>query len=185
MKVLMVGADARLRAALEAAGFAVAPAAETADLYEAIARHQPQAIVIAADSPSRDTLEHLALVNRRSPQPILLFHDGRDRELAMRALRLGVSAYVAAGLPPATVRSLVEVALMHAERTQSLRRELTRAQQSLTERRWVERAKCLLMESEGLGEAAAYARLRDQAMRDRVSVEQAARRLLREDADEA
>ena len=173
-----------MRVALEAAGCMVTTAGEEDDLYALIERHQPQAVVITADSPSRDTLEHLALLNRRHPQPILLFHGGRDRELAMQAMRVGISAYAARDLPPEAVRSLIEVATLHFEQTRALKKELTRAQQTLAERRWVDRAKCRLMETEGLSEAAAYERLRERAMRERVSLEQAARMFLQGEAND-
>ncbi len=177
-RVLLIGAGETIRAALEAAGCAVHVAGDGDDLYALVERHKPEAVVVNADSPSRDVLEHLALLNRRHPQPMLLFHDGRNRELAVQALRAGISAYTVRDLPPEAVRSLIEVATLHFEQTRALKRELSRARQTLTERRWLERAKCRLMETEGLGEAAAYERLRAHAMRERISLEQASRLLL-------
>lgn len=178
IRVLLIGAGDSMRVALEAAGCSVICAAEDADLYALIERDPPQAVVINADAPSRDTLEHLALLNRRHPQPILLFHDGRDRALAVQAMRAGISAYVARDLPPAAVRSLIEVATLHFEHTRALKKELTRAQQTLNERRLVDRAKCLLMERENLSEANAYAQLRTRAMQQRRDLVELARELL-------
>ncbi len=182
--VLLVGGGEALCAALGAAGYAVVPVAEDEDFYALIEQRQPDAVVISAASPSRDTLEHLALINRRHPQPIVLFHDGHNRELALQAMRAGISAYVGHDLPPPAVRSLIEVAMLHFEQTRALKKELTRAQATLAERRWVDRAKCRLMESEGLSETTAYERLRERAMRERVSLEQAARALLKDEGDE-
>lgn len=182
--VLLVGGGETLCAALDAAGYAVVSVAEDEDFYALIQQRRPAAVVISAASPSRDTLEHLALLNRRHPQPIVLFHDGQNRELAVQAMRAGISAYVARDLPAEAVRSLIEVAMLHFEQTRALKKELTRAQQTLAERRWVDRAKCRLMETEGLSETAAYERLRDAAMRERVSLEHAARALLKDEGDD-
>ncbi|MEK6806188.1 MAG: ANTAR domain-containing protein [Pseudomonadota bacterium] len=182
--VLLVGGGETLCAALDAAGYAVVSVAEDEDFYALIEQRRPAAVVISAASPSRDTLEHLALLNRRHPQPIVLFHDGQNHELAVQAMRAGISAYAARDLPPEAVRSLIEVALLHFEQTRALRKELTRAQQTLAERRWVDRAKCRLMETESLSETAAYERLRETAMRERVSLEQAARTVLQAGASD-
>ena len=184
IRVLLIGVGESLRVALETAGLDVVVAGEDEDLYALIERHQPQAVVIHADAPSRDTLEHLALLNRRHPQPMVLFHDGQNRELAVQAMRAGISAYAARDLPPAAVRSLIEVAMLHFEQTRALKKELTRAQQTLAERRWVDRAKCRLMETEGLSETAAYERLRERAMHERVSLERAARSVLNTEASD-
>ncbi len=64
----------------------------------------------------------------------------------------------------------------------TLRRELAKAQQALRERRLVDRAKCRLMEHQGLSEADAYRRLREQAMARREPMSDTAARLL---ADES
>ncbi|MEX0607591.1 MAG: ANTAR domain-containing protein, partial [Halofilum sp. (in: g-proteobacteria)] len=56
--------------------------------------------------------------------------------------------------------------------------ELKRTQQTLAERKAVDRAKCLLMERHGVGEEAAYGRLRKIAMDRRLSLSAVARELL-------
>src|SRR5438094_216972 len=108
-RVLLVGGEAALARALASAGYAVTQAREGDDFYALVERDKPDAVVVAADSPSRDVLEHLALLNRKHPQPVLLFHDGSDDALVRRAMRAGVSAYVALDLPPPLLRSLIEV----------------------------------------------------------------------------
>lgn len=177
-RVLLVGGDAVLARAFAAAGYAVLRAAEADDFYALVERHRPDAVVVAADSPSRDILEHLALLDRKHPQPVLLFHDGRDDALVRRAARAGVSAYVARDLPPAALRSLIEVASAHFEQTRALRQQLSRAQQARAERRLIDAAKCRVMETLGLPERAAYQHLQSQAMNGRRSLVEVARELL-------
>jgi response regulator NasT len=41
----------------------------SADLNQAVAKLQPDVIVIDVDSPSRDTLEHIVVAGQDSPNP--------------------------------------------------------------------------------------------------------------------
>jgi two-component system, response regulator / RNA-binding antiterminator len=177
-RVLLVGGEHALAAALEAAGYMVLRAGEGEDFYARVERDRPAAVVVAADSPSRDVLEHLALLDRQHPQPVLLFHDGQDQALVRRAMRAGVSAYVASNVAPAVLRSLIEVAAVHFEQTRALRQELARTQKARAERRLIDAAKCRVMETLGLSEQAAYKHLQTQAMNGRRSLLAVATELL-------
>jgi len=177
-RVLLVGGDAALAAALTSAGYSIVRAAEEDDLYALVERDKPDAVVVAAESPSRDVLEHLALLNRKHPQPVLLFHDGSDEAVVRRAARAGVSAYVALDLPPAVLRSLIEVATLHFEQTRALRQELSRVQRAQAERRLIDAAKSRVIQTLGLSENDAYKHLQVQAMNGRRSIADVARELL-------
>ncbi|MFB4205355.1 putative transcriptional regulatory protein pdtaR [wastewater metagenome] len=174
--------DRRSRAleqALTDAGFeVVASVDERDDLYARMTELAPDAVIVDAELPSRDTLEHLAQLGRRFPRPIVMLADQDDPQVSLEAARAGVSAYVVDGLAPATVRSLVNVAIAHFQAHDALRSELGRVQQSLEQRKAVDRAKCLLMERQGIGEEAAYQRLRKMAMDRRLSLYELACELL-------
>ena len=165
--------------ALEQAGFRVAGVVgDTVDLYDAMDRHCPDAVLIAADSPRRDILEHLAGVGRRFPRPMVVLAEHADSQARARAAEAGISVYVLDHLSPPLVQSMVEVAVQHYRRETELAAELATTRQSLQERRLVDRAKCVLMEREGLREAEAYHRLRRLAMDGGVRLVQAAADLL-------
>ncbi|MBA1148790.1 ANTAR domain-containing protein [Ectothiorhodospiraceae bacterium WFHF3C12] len=168
-----------LEEALSAAGFQVlATVDEQDDLYARMTELAPDAVIVDADLPSRDTLEHLAQLGRRFPKPIVMLSEDEDAETSLEAARAGVSAYVVDTLAPATVRSLVNVAISHFQAHSQLRTEISRIQQSLEQRKAIDRAKCLLMERQGIGEEAAYGRLRKMAMDRRLSLYELACELL-------
>lgn len=177
-RVLLIGPEPHLVAALESAGFEVVTMDADADLYALVDRLCPHAILLGADSPSRDTLEHLATLNRRHPQPALLLQGVANPELSQQALALGISAYVTEGLSPAAIRSLIEVSIAHAQQVHGLRRELARKQKSLAERKQIDAAKRVLWKEHGMSEDAAYQALKNHAMHKRCSIAEAARRLL-------
>lgn len=152
-------------AALALAGHQVAAVLTSAmDLSDQVLATKPDVIFIQADSPSRDTLEHLATMNRDCPRPVLLFSQDTDSEMIRRAVKAGVSSYVVDSVSAERLDSLVEVAIAQFEEFQTLRAELDDANRKLSERIVVDRAKGLLMKARGLDEEAAYHALRKLAM---------------------
>lgn len=169
LRVLVVD-ESRMRAADICAGLALAGHQVAAilpsalDLADQVGKLRPDVILIETDSPSRDTLEHLGVVNREAPRPVVIFARESDADVIRAAVRAGVSAYVVDGLDPQRIQPVIEVARARFEDYQALRRELADATQKLSERKVVERAKGILMKSRNMDEDAAYKTLRRLAM---------------------
>ncbi|HOY01041.1 ANTAR domain-containing protein [Zoogloea sp.] len=169
LRVLVVDSSreraADVCAALALAGHQVAAVLTSAlDLSDQVLATKPDVIFIQADSPSRDTLEHLATMNRDCPRPVLLFSQDTDSAMIRRAVKAGVSSYVVDSVSAERLDSLVEVAIAQFEEFQTLRAELDDANRKLSERIVVDKAKGLLMKARGLDEEAAYHALRKLAM---------------------
>jgi response regulator NasT len=148
------------------------------DLPAAVEGLAPEVIVIGADSPTRDTLEHIALATRDTPRPIVMFVEDDNREGMRDALRAGVSAYIVDGLDPARIKSIVEVAVARFDEHRRLVTELDAARQKLADRATIERAKGLLMKHRKLPEDEAYRLLRSLAMRRQKRLVEVAAQLL-------
>lgn len=156
---------AEICTALVLAGYQVAALmSDTLDLADKVERLSPDVILIETDSPSRDTLEHLAVVGRDMPRPVLMFAKERDSRVIREAMRAGVSAYVVDGLKAERIQPLVEVAMARFEEYSELRRERDEATRKLSDRITIDRAKGVLMKARGLDEDAAYNALRKLAM---------------------
>jgi response regulator NasT len=124
----------------------------------------PDVVVVAADSPDRDTLESLREASMTNPRPVVMFVDRSEPGLAEEAVRAGVAAYVVNGLAANRVRAVLEVAMSRFQLMNQLRLELEKAKADLASRKTVERAKALLMTERGLGEDQAYRLLRKLSM---------------------
>jgi two-component system, response regulator / RNA-binding antiterminator len=124
----------------------------------------PDVIVIACDSPDRDTLESLRERTVHNPRPVVMFVDRSAPALAEAAVQAGVAAYVVDGLSAKRVRPVLEVAMSRFQVMQSLRTDLAKAQADLAARKTIERAKGLLMKERGVDEETAYQMLRKLAM---------------------
>lgn len=154
-----------LREGLERAGYEVAAAlASPLELLRAVDEIKPDAIIIDTESPSRDVLEHVVLITRDQPRPIVMFASDDAPEAIRKAVQAGVSAYVVDGLDPARVKSIVEVAVARFGEHQRLRDELADANQRLEERKLIERAKGILMKARAMDEEEAFQALRRMAM---------------------
>ncbi len=141
--------------------FIVAPRGAFVARLEALA---PDVVIIDLGTPSRDSLEEMLVVSRALARPIAMFVDSSDETMIGAAIDAGVSAYVVDGLRKERVKPILELAVQRFNAFAKLKAELTEARTALAERKLVDRAKAILMESRGMSEADAYALLRTTAM---------------------
>lgn len=125
---------------------------------------RPDVIVIDADAPDRDMLEHLCMISRDQPHPIVLFTDDDDAAKIKQAIRAGVTSYVVKDIDPARIKPILQVAIARFEAHQTLRQDLAEAQSQLAQRKTIERAKGIVMKQKAIGEDEAYRLLRKLAM---------------------
>jgi response regulator NasT len=147
-------------------------------LPDQLAQIQPDLIIVDADSQARDTLEHVVMATRDARRPIVLFTDDADTTHVPDAIAAGVTAYVVAGLAPARVRPVLEVAMARFRHEESLRRELADARTQLHDRKVIDRAKGFLMKRQGVSEDEAYGLLRKAAMDKGLKVADIAQRIV-------
>ncbi|GAB7539987.1 ANTAR domain-containing response regulator [Burkholderia sp. 22PA0099] len=152
--------------------------ATPARLPAVVEKERPDVVIIDTESPSRDTLEQLAVMHARAPRPVLMFSPDSDQQLIRAAVGAGVSAYLVEGLSAERLAPIIEVALARFSHDEALRRRLAEVENELADRKLIDRAKRLLMETRRLSEHDAYATLRRSAMDQGIKIVEAARQLL-------
>lgn len=152
--------------------------AEATRIDDAVRQLAPDVVMVDAESPTRDTLEHLALLHERSPRPVVVFSEDEAGEAMRAALKAGVSAYVVQGLSPQRLLPVMQVARARFEQDQALRRELASALAGSGQRKRIEAAKQILMQQLGLSEPQAHRRLQKLAMDRGVSAATLAQQLI-------
>jgi len=154
-----------LEEGLREAGFedihVVAPSGAFVARLERLA---PDVVLMDLGTPSRDTLEEMLLVSKALARPIAMFVDESDEGMIGAAIDAGVSAYVVDGLRKERVKPILELAVRRFSAFAGLRAELEEARTALADRKKIERAKIILMESRKMNEADAYALIRSTAM---------------------
>jgi response regulator NasT len=169
LRVLVIAESADhaaiVREGLQLAGHELADVVPPTDgLATALERSKANAIVLEAESPGIDLLDRVVDAMGEHAVPLIVFSADSSAETIERGVRAGASAYVVDGLRAARVPAIMQVAVSRFDFVSGLRSELGVAQQKLAERKFVERAKGLLMKARNLSEEEAYHTLRRMAM---------------------
>ena len=124
----------------------------------------PDMVIIACESPDRDTLDALQVANEQAPRPVAMFVDRSDANTTAKALEAGVAAYIVDGYAPGRIASILTLATHRFNQMQTLIKDLDKAKADLAARKTIDRAKGVLMASRGINEDEAYKLLRKHAM---------------------
>lgn len=170
---------AMLDLALGAVGCAlVACVTEDADLLAAVKSCDPDVILIDVEAPGRDTLEGLESVQANVPRPMVMFSQDDNYETIRRATSAGVSAYVVDGLQTSRVRPIIDAAVARFRHFNLLESELKRAKGQLEDRKYIDRAKGIIMRERGVSEDVAYRSMRKLAMDSNQKIADVARSII-------
>ena len=183
MSLLIVAPDApaahSLAQRLEADGLPVAGASACHMLVRDCVRLAPEAVVVEVPVVDDVTLEALRLLDATTARPVLLFSGALVEDAVIAAaLEAGVQELAVETCEAPLLRRLLPRARARFEREQRLRRELAGAQARLDERKWVDRAKGLLMSARRLSEPDAFALLRTASMQANLRVGEVSRAVI-------
>ena len=137
----------------------------------------PDCAILDIEMPLTNGLETAQTLARKHPMPIVLLTAYAQSDLIERAARLPIQGYL---IKPVTERDLAAalgVAQARFAEALALARENAELRQDLETRKWVERAKGVLMKT-GLSEEEAYLLLQRRARDERISLRQAAQAAL-------
>lgn len=143
-----------------------------------IERMAPDVVLMDLGSPSRDTLEEMLAVSRALARPIAMFVDQSDETMIGAAIDAGVSAYVVDGLRKERVKPVLDLAIRRFNAFAKMQSELNEARTALAERKTIDRAKAILMNTRNLVETDAYALLRSTAMNQNRRIVEVAEALI-------
>src|SRR5690606_28310134 len=143
-----------------------------------IEQHSPDVVLIDLQSPDRDVLESLAIVNHHNPRPVVMFTQQDDPDYINQAVNAGISTYLVGDIDPAHVKPIIDVALAQFRAFQSLRNELNSTRVQLEDRRVIEQAKGLLMAHQKMTEEEAHRMLNKLAMDNNQRLPDVARTVL-------
>jgi len=152
--------------------------ANTEDLLLRIFAIDPDVILIDVEDHSRDVLEQMFQVSRDVRRPIAMFVDHSDRAMIDEAIEAGVSAYIVDGLVKSRVKPIVDMTISRFNAFARLRNELEKTRGALEDRKVIDRAKGILMQSRQIDEPAAYALLRTTAMNEKKKIAEIARSVI-------
>lgn len=147
-------------------------------LHEEIFALHPDTIIIAQDSPDRDTLEQICVANQDCPHPIVMFTDDARPESIRAATQAGVTSYVVDGMDTARIRPILDVAMSRFQAYRALHTELEQTRLQLEERNIIDQAKAHLIRQTGASETEVYREMRRLAMDGGARIVDVARQIL-------
>jgi two-component system, response regulator PdtaR len=172
------GDAARLAGELDAVGIHMLGAAQRGELVREAVRRAPDVVVCIDPRPDEALFAETAALQSTAPRPVIVFTGSADAACIERAVASGVHAYVVDDGEPRRLRALVQLARSRFAHERSLRDALHEVTQRYEERKWIDRAKGVLMSARRLPEDEAFALLRTASMRSNRRVGEVARQVV-------
>ena len=168
-----------LKEMLEEEGFEVV--GEAADGHGAVrlAREQrPQLVIMDIKMPGLDGLQAAERITEQDLAAVLILTAFSQRDLVHRAAEAGAMGYVVKPFQKADLMPAIEIALARYSQLSALRKETASVSEQLAVRKLVDRAKGVLMDRDGMSEAAAFRFLQKRAMDQRRPLREVAEDVL-------
>lgn len=183
MRVLIADDDPIIRLdlkhILETLGHEVIAEAEDGKQAVALAQeHKPDVCVLDVKMPLLDGIDAASQIADEGVAPAVLLTAYSDQELIDRAKDAGVFGYLVKPFKPSDLSPAIEVARARFEQNIQLKNELESVQDRLEARKLIEKAKGIMMNTQGLEEAEAYRRIQTQAMNARKSMKEVAEAII-------
>lgn len=126
----------------------------------------PDLMILDIKMPLKDGISAAELIFKENLGPVILLTAYSDKHLISKAGRAGVYAYLIKPFSEADINSAVSIAVARHREVCSLKEQAVELQQSLKERKLIERAKGIIMKINSVSEEAAFDYLR---RRSRIS----------------
>jgi AmiR/NasT family two-component response regulator len=139
---------------------------------------RPDLVIMDIKMPKLDGIQAAEVLTQERLAPVLLLTAYNDRELVDRARDAGVIAYLVKPFREADLLPQIEIAIARFAELRALDKQLGDLQEAMETRKIVERAKGLLMETQGLSEAEAFRRIQQLSMNTRKPMKEIAQALL-------
>lgn len=128
---------------------------------------RPDIVIMDIKMPDMDGIEAAEVLTAERVAPVLLLSAYSQQELVQRARQAGVAGYLVKPFRESDLAPAIEVALARFSEFRAMEREVGNLQDALETRKLVERAKGILMDTQGLSESEAFRRIQKMSMNNR------------------
>jgi len=125
-----------------------------------------------------DGIDAARLLTEERISPVLLLTAYSQRELVMRAREAGVVGYLVKPFREADLVPAIEVALARFAEFRAVEEQVGDLEEALETRKFVDRAKGILMDTQGLAEAEAFRRIQKMSMNTRKPMKEVAEAII-------
>ncbi len=139
---------------------------------------KPDVVVMDIKMPDMDGIEAARILTEERVAPVLLLTAYSQRDLVDRAKEAGVAGYIVKPFRESDLAPAIEVAISRFEEFRALEKEMGDLKQALETRKFVDRAKGILMDSQGLSEAEAFRKIQKMSMNTRKPMREVAEAII-------
>jgi response regulator NasT len=139
---------------------------------------RPDIMIMDIKMPDMDGIEAARVLTEERIAPVLLLSAYSQQELVQRARQAGVAGYLVKPFRESDLTPAIEVVLARFSEFRSLEREVQSLQDALETRKLVDRAKGILMDTQGLNENDAFRRIQKMSMNNRKSMRSVAEAII-------
>ncbi len=125
-----------------------------------------------------DGIDAARVLTEEKIAPVLLLTAYSQRDLVVRAKEAGVVGYLVKPFREADLVPAIEVALARFQEFQALEKQVGDLREALETRKFVDRAKGILMDTQGLSEAEAFRRIQKMSMNTRKPMKEVAEAII-------
>jgi response regulator NasT len=139
---------------------------------------RPDLVIMDIKMPGMDGIDAAKILTEEKIAPVLLLTAYSQKELVSRAKQAGVVGYLVKPFRESDLSPAIEVALARFAEFRALESEVGDLQEALETRKFVERAKGILMDTQGLPEADAFRKIQKMSMNTRKPMKEVAEAII-------
>lgn len=139
---------------------------------------KPDVVIMDIKMPDMDGIDAAKILTEERISPVILLTAYSQKDLVERAKEAGVVGYMVKPFQEADLVPAIEVALARFKEFEALHKEVDDLQLALETRKLVDRAKGILMDSQGLSEAEAFRKIQKMSMNTRKPMKEVAEAII-------
>lgn len=139
---------------------------------------RPDVVMMDIKMPDMDGIEAARILTQERIAPVVLLTAFSQRDLVERAKEAGVVGYLVKPFRESDLGPAIEVALARFAEFRALEKEVANLQETLETRKLVDRAKGILMDTQGLSEAEAFRKIQKMSMNTRKPMKEIAEAII-------
>jgi response regulator NasT len=139
---------------------------------------KPDVVIMDIKMPDMDGIDAAKILTEEHIAPVILLTAYSQKDLVERAKEAGVVGYMVKPFRESDLVPAIEVALARFKEFESLHKEVDDLQLALETRKLVDRAKGILMDSQGLSEAEAFRKIQKMSMNTRKPMKEVAEAII-------
>lgn len=128
---------------------------------------------------AEDGLDAIAVCRQKKPDFVIILTAYRDKEIADQAVNTDVMGYIVKPVDEDTLIPTVKIAIHNYKQREAMAKEFHKTQEALDDRKYLDRAKGLVMERKNMSEKEAFTYIRSLSMDKGISMTELSKMLLK------